>query len=236
MITAQFKCDMSTEIGRGSYGAVFLGLDRHSGQQVAVKRIENDDEGGFYMSIVEKEISILKELPKHEHIVEFLSFYKDEEYLYFITEYCNGLDLATYLLRHQPNMKLQLQILRDCASALNFMHNEHHIIHRDVKPTNVLVRDDDGHITVKLSDFAFARVFQQTEECEFLNSGFGHGSLSYMAPELFDGVGGHYTTAIDVFSMGLVYLSVIGYSQVLDNICKYTTKIICSTNKLGLFQ
>lgn len=139
------------KIGEGTYGVVYKGRNKKTGQIVAMKkiRLESEDEGVPSTAI--REISLLKEL-RHENIVLLEDVLMEETRLYLIFEYLS-MDLKKYLdsLGSGNFMKPELvkSYLQQITEAILFCH-QRRVLHRDLKPQNLLI-DKNGTIKVSCS-------------------------------------------------------------------------------------
>ena len=167
-------------LGRGSFGIVYLAEHIHDGSQAAVKLLQlqltrYEDLKGF---LTEARTMRLH----HPNIVTLLDFGLSHENIpYLVMEYATGGSLRS---RHPSGTPLPLftisSYLAQLSSALQYAH-DHHVIHRDIKPQNILLRADD---TLLLSDFGMAEVMEQSN----LVSRPGLvGTPAYMAPEQSQG-------------------------------------------------
>ena len=124
-------------------------------------------------------------------------------------KYCNIYSIGNlndYNKSHSLGLEEKVQICRQCAIAIAFLHNmEPSIIHRDIKPGNILFKRVDQMDTVKIGDFGLAQSTDKT----FMST-FG-GSFHYIAPEMWptDGERLQYTKAVDAYALGVVYFHVI---------------------------
>ncbi|OWZ13565.1 NEK protein kinase [Phytophthora megakarya] len=126
-------------------------------------------------------------------------------------EYASGGDLGAFLQKQQENtgnlsesaiMRIFIQIVL----ALQYLH-EHRILHRDLKPKNILLDGDD---IVKLTDFGVSKMLQSTFDCAKTVTGTPH----YMAPELLEGSAYDYKS--DVWSLGCVLYELATFSPPFD--------------------
>jgi len=187
-------------IGRGSYSQVFKGYHKDTLEPVAIKKIDL-----FAISKLAEqlkaEIEIMKQVD-HPNILKLYDTITDEndEYLYLILEYCKHGDLAYYIKKRPLNEEYARKYMQQMSSALQHLYARN-IMHRDIKPHNVLLADKD---TVKLSDFGFARIVEENQMIETLC-----GSPLYMAPEICNNM--QYTIKADLWSIGvLLYEMVTG--------------------------
>ncbi|KAF7264078.1 hypothetical protein GWI33_000660 [Rhynchophorus ferrugineus] len=186
------------KIGEGTYGVVYKGRNKKTGELVAMKkiRLENEDEG--IPSTALREMSLLKEL-HHKNIVTLLEVIMDEPRLYLIFEFL-CMDLKKYLDKIETGKlmdpKLVKSYLYQINEAILFCH-QRRIIHRDLKPQNLLISKDG---LIKVADFGLGRTFGipvrvYTHEVV---------TLWYRAPEVLLGAP-RYSCPVDVWSVGCIF-------------------------------
>ena len=152
-----------TEIGKGSFATVFKAI--HKDHEVAIKVIELARLANKKLEWnVKSEINILKRL-RHPNIVELFEVKAVAECIFIVMEYCVLGDLSDYL-KSQPEGRFKEPIckilIRQLASGLVYMQQNYHLIHRDLKPQNLLLtkdplRNDDGGLVLKIADFGFVK-------------------------------------------------------------------------------
>jgi hypothetical protein len=175
-------------------GAVWLAHDTTLGREVAVKRLGLMPGGtGPDLSRAEREARLAARL-NHPHVVHVFDLVTEDEGQWLVMEYVEGQTLAAIVRAEgalPPDRASSL--LGQAADALAAAH-EAGIVHRDVKPSNMLVGPDDE---VKLSDFGIARA---EADPSLTQTGLVTGSPAYLSPEV---ASGHMaTTASDVWSLG----------------------------------
>ncbi len=168
-------------IGRGGMGVVYLALDPILQRLAAIKVLSphlSSDETVIARFINEARIAASLQ---HPNIVTVYEAGQDGDFVFMAMEYVEGQDLAT-LLRERGRLHPDeaIAILKAIASALDYAH-QRGVIHRDVKPSNVLVSRDG---VVKLMDFGIARVIGGERHTK---TGVLVGTPEYMAPELWEG-------------------------------------------------
>ncbi|MEZ6072642.1 MAG: protein kinase [Pirellulales bacterium] len=192
------------ELGRGGLGVVFLAQDPHLGRPVALKLprpealISNDARRRF---LIEGELAASL---SHPGIVPVFEVGTDGAVCYIASQYCNGETLAQWLGRRQKPVPIDAaaRIVRDLAAAVAHAHARG-IIHRDIKPGNVMVeRSDDDQITVKLTDFGTAKLLETDEHVT--RTGVLIGTAAYMAPEQARGLNREIDVRTDVHALGAV--------------------------------
>jgi len=179
------------KIGKGSFSKVYKGYNILTGNIVAIKKIDLDMKP-LMIKRLKMEIEIMKTL-KHKYIVELYDVIYDEYYAYLIMEYSSRGDLANYLKGRPLKEEFAQKFSRQLASAMKYLI-ERQIIHRDIKPQNILVFNKN---TIKLTDFGFARYFDKTTMVETLC-----GSPLYMSPEIIKYK--KYSHKADLWSIGVI--------------------------------
>ena len=192
MIGGRYSLDR--EIGRGGMGAVYLGRDEVLHRQVALKKIGMAP-GGSSPDLLraEREARIAASL-NHPHVIGVFDLVDDDQHQWLVMEYFAGATLSELVRDVGPLDVAELApIAAQVAEGLAAAH-EAGIVHRDVKPSNILVRDDGQ---VKISDFGIARA---QADASLTQTGLVTGSPAYLAPEI--AAGQPATPAVDAWSFG----------------------------------
>ncbi len=186
------------KIGEGTYGVVFKGRNKKTGEIVAMKKIRLESEEEGVPSTAIREISLLREL-QHPNIVNLSDIIMQENRLYLIFEFLT-MDLKKYIDSAIPPKEfMDPQLVKSYTyqilQGMLFCH-QRRVLHRDLKPQNLLI-DKNG--TIKLADFGLARAFGipvrvYTHEVV---------TLWYRAPEILLG-SSKYSCPIDMWSIGCI--------------------------------
>ena len=184
------------EVGRGGMAAVYKAHDTVLERDVAIKLIAPHLawEPKFVDRFLE-EARVVARL-KHPNIVTIYDFGRYEDRPFLVMEFIEGEQLSDLVHRHGALPPAQVAALvTQVASALDYAHR-HGMIHRDIKPQNILL-GPDGHAT--LTDFGLAKVLESTQ---LTQTGAIMGTPAYMSPEQVKGV--TLTHATDIYSLGVV--------------------------------
>jgi tRNA A-37 threonylcarbamoyl transferase component Bud32 len=187
VILRRFRIESA--IGRGGFGTVYRAWDERLQRPVAVKVIESDDAAPRVM----REAQAVARLA-HRNIATLYELSGDDRRAYLVSELIEGETLRVLARRGDLSDRLVGEVGADSAAALAHAHR-HGVVHRDVKPENILVAAGGG---AKLVDFGIARV---AGERTLTGTGDVVGTLAYMAPEQADGQ--RPGPAADVYSLAL---------------------------------
>lgn len=180
-------------IGEGSFGKVYKARRKNTGFTVAMKFITKTNKNMKDLKSLRQEIGILKKL-NHENIILMYDAFETEREFCVVTEYAPG-ELFAILQDDQTLPEATIQtIAKQLVKALHYLHSNR-IIHRDMKPQNVLLATDG---TVKLCDFGFAR--SMSSNTLVLTS--IKGTPLYMSPELVKEL--PYDNTSDLWSLGVI--------------------------------
>jgi hypothetical protein len=172
---------------------VWLARDERSARDVALKVVPREGKAG---SRAEREVEAATRL-RHPRCVRALAFERDDEHVYVAYEYVPGKTLRQALRDGELDDERAVEAAAQLLEALAHAHARG-IVHRDVKPANVMLEDGDG-VSTRLLDFGLA---QLVEADTITAAGDVPGTLAYMAPERLRGA--EATNAADVWAVGLV--------------------------------
>ncbi len=187
------RYELRRRIAQGGMAEVYLAYDRRVRRQVAVKVLYGRDEP--FVRRFEREALAVGAL-SHNHILPLYDFGEQSPWYYLVMPYVDGCTLRDYLFRHkQLPLEEAASFLSQIASALQYAH-DHGVVHRDVKPSNILLRQD-GY--AYLVDFGLAKAMQGGEA--LTSAGAMVGTPEYMAPEQSNGVSDYRS---DIYSLGII--------------------------------
>lgn len=191
-------------LGTGGVGTVYRALDRQTGEHVAIKVLHyKQSENPILRQRIIREFRAASEL-EHPNIVRALAFENDREIDYLVFELVEGGSLGDLLeQRHKFTEAEAIRIITQVGQALEYAHTRG-VIHRDVKPDNILVLPDGR---VKLTDFGLAKTIDAADD-NLTRPASGLGTPQFMAPEQFASA---KTAGVrsDVYSLGVTLYSMI---------------------------
>jgi serine/threonine-protein kinase len=173
------------ELGSGGMSRVFLAKDRTLQRRVVVKVLKEDAAAGVSINRFRREIQLAANL-QHPHIVPLLSSGEVLGTPYFTMPFIDGESLRARLARDgELPVSEAVRILRHVAAALSYAHKQG-VVHRDIKPDNVMLADEFAMVT----DFGVAKAISAstqsdaaTNSGELTGVGFSLGTPAYMSPE-----------------------------------------------------
>ncbi|MBZ0277283.1 MAG: serine/threonine protein kinase [Anaerolineae bacterium] len=201
---------LEERIGQGGMGTVYRGIDTRTSQPVAVKVLLQEILARSGKEAVERfrrEVDALRRLD-HPNIIKLLGTAKDGQNYCIIMEYASGGSLAQVLEKEgRLPLKRVLEIGLDIADALTRAHRME-IIHRDIKPDNVLLTADG---TPRLTDFGVARIKDRTQ---LTQSGYVVGTGSYLSPEACRGQS--LDARADIWAFGVLLYEMLAGRRPFD--------------------
>ncbi|MDK2970260.1 MAG: eukaryotic-like serine/threonine-protein kinase [Candidatus Sumerlaeota bacterium] len=193
-IAARAGFEVEQMLGRGGMGAVLLALDRRLGRRVAIKFLTlTAGQAGYDGDMLQREAEKASRLT-HPNVVQVYSWHQMESLAFFVMEYVEGDTLQQYVQREYRISVIDiLRIMAEAAAGVEAAHKQG-IVHRDIKPPNILIANDGR---VKVADFGLAST--TVEEKRGHPKKIISGTLGFMAPEQARGEG--VTFASDVYSL-----------------------------------
>ena len=191
------KYKLLSQVGKGSYGKVYRAVNRATDATVAVKviRLQDDAEIQDLTAHVRREVDTLRRCDS-AFIVSYLGSHVYRGRLWLLTEFCEGgslLDALTH--QQQPLSEAQVAaVMAGTLCALQHLHQECHMLHRDVKAANLLLMAGGS---LKLADFGVSVQLSNTLSMRSTAIGTPH----WMAPEVIQE--GEYSALADVWSLGI---------------------------------
>lgn len=206
------KVQVDMFLAKGGMAEVYIGTHTTLHRAVAVKFLKADlQEEPELRDRFEREARVIAML-RHPNIVQIFDFDSHQNQPYLVMEYVPGASLGGYLRElHKRNRRLELpqiqNLLKKIADALTYAH-QNNVIHRDVKPANILLTSRTTQVSVDqplpadtepiLTDFGLVRFTQSNTQT---STGTITGTPAYMSPE--QALGEHVDARTDVYSLGI---------------------------------
>lgn len=200
-------------MGKGGFGEVRLAEHRETGKKVALKIFLKSKLSLDEIGLCRHEIDTLK-LCQHPNILRIYDVLENSEHLFIAMELLNGGTLLERLQKNPSYFTEQrvAKIVSQIAIALRYMHNIG-VVHRDIKPDNILFADDKEDSIIKIADFGLATYLTPKETCKDYA-----GTIDYSAPELLMGL--PYDKTVDIWGLGiLTYMLLCGKLPIDSKIC-----------------
>ena len=193
------------KLGEGHFGSVNLVTSKITKKLYAMKEIkENRYESEKQILEIQKEIKLLENL-HHPHVITYFTSFRENGNFYIVTEYINGGSFEDLLKKNISQGKFIEEktiwdLLVQSLSGLLYLHENKKIIHRDIKPDNILL-DLEGR--VKISDFGVSAIKSEEVEEYVKCHGTVAGPIQFMSPEMC--FGGSYDFKSDIYMLGLTF-------------------------------
>jgi serine/threonine protein kinase len=184
----QSKYDIKEELGRGSFGAVHLAIEKGTGKKFAIKKVENCDP-----NTTDPEVGILKKI-KHNYIIQYVeSFHSQDGILCIVMEYADRGTMESGVIGGKANTTEchVWRLLGQLSGALDYLHKlkPAHVLHRDLKPVNILglnvwnTGKNKNEVAWKIADFGIAKLLTMNAQGAYYAQSC-IGTRIYMAPEV----------------------------------------------------
>lgn len=193
-------------LGEGGFAITFIAkdLNRPSHPICVVKKLKNQNSdvtiSERVKQLFENEAKVLEELGNHDRIPRLLAHFEEDNHLYIVQEYINGITFAEAMFDHAPMSEAKVtNVILELLEILSFVHG-HNVIHRDISPSNIIVRKKDSRLV--LIDFgAVKEVVAQKNTSHTLI-----GTPGYIAPEQHRG---KPKFCSDLYSVGIIAIQAL---------------------------
>lgn len=210
-------------LGQGSFGITYLAEHTNLGKKVAIKEFfmkelnSRGEDGSItgmtdgslsqnYCVKFQKEAINLSRLD-HPNIVRVTDSFSENGTSYYVMDYIEGQNLNDYVKSHHVDEAEATSIIKSVADALIYMHEEKHMLHLDLKPGNVMRRNNDGHIF--LIDFGLSKHFSEDGQPE-TSTTIGLGTAGYAPIEQGNKAkNGEFRPTIDVYALGATFYKLL---------------------------
>jgi serine/threonine protein kinase len=208
----------SAEVKKGGFASVFKAKDIKLGTEVALKFFDLSTEHKYDLT---REVKLAAQLD-HPNICKYLDIVEkrsvnvhgQEQVVQIgVMDYINGGTIKEYLEKKPNEFN---EIIKQLLSGLDFLHKKN-IAHRDIKPNNILVKDDGYKATLKICDFGISKNYENDPSS---SKSLQIGSVPYMAPEQLEpvqfGENGAINTKVDIWSFGALVYELLTKKTLID--------------------
>lgn len=189
-------------LGRGGTGSVWLADDITSGEKVALKVINEEYRGKGIDNLLrfKKEADVLQGLD-HPKIAKLREFDFHDKHFFIAMDYVEGIDLDRFCAARKPMAVSDfLPIAKDLCRTLAFIHSNH-VVHGDLKPSNIIVGESGGALSATLLDFGVSSLLLTDRRAVERSL----GSYAFMSPEQFGSLKRGTDSRSDLYSLGIVF-------------------------------
>lgn len=205
------RYQISKLLGSGGFGRTYLAKDTQlpGHPSCVVKQLMPARQDHKFLAVARRlfhtEAEILQMLGKHQQIPELFAYFEDNKEFYLVQEYIAGHTLDEELPPMQivHNQAVVIDILKGVLEVLVFLH-QHRVIHRDIKPTNIIRRAEDNRLV--LIDFGAVKFMQPPNSQETELATVAIGTRGYTPPEQF---AGHPRLCSDIYALGIIGIQAI---------------------------
>ena len=197
---------LGKELGRGTYGSVYLATKRKDGNKVAIKEIPK--RRCRDLNKLRNEVKIMEQL-HHPNVLNLLGHYENTNYMHLALELCEGGEVFELLAEGMTESDAA-NVMYQSLLAIRHCH-DHNVIHRDLKPQNLLLKspvDNFDDAQLKVVDFGASMIYTEALD----RRGGVHevmGTISYMAPEVLMARTKGYSYQCDLWSLGVILFQMI---------------------------
>lgn len=191
--------DKGKLIGRGAYSEVFIGHDKIRNELCAIKVLKRPD--AEHAKLIDREVLVLHML-NHPNIVQIYDIFDTSTKTYVVMEYLAGGELLDMITEndHLPERSAK-HVIREVLQSVHYLHRKG-VVHRDVKPENILCVNRSWPLRVKLTDFGLSSVLQNNAPGNDRVMRSQCGTAYYLAPEIAHNL--EYGKPVDLWACGVV--------------------------------
>ena len=203
-----YTVNILEQLGRGAFGTVYKGFDKAK-SPVAIKQVTKTD--GRKASTEALKFYYLKQKVLHDHVIKVYDVKTWENSMWIVMEHCDLGDLNDYFHKYHRKLdtKKKIDIMMQISRGAAFLHLKD-VVHRDIKPGNILLKSNRVNPVVKLGDFGLSKFLDPDDVTSGMSSNVG--TLWFKAPEFWDRQPDErvrYHRNVDVYAAGLTFAAML---------------------------
>lgn len=189
------------KIGEGGMGQVYLAKNKNINQFVAIKMLHPRFANNAILRDRFRQEAIMLSSLNHPGIVQFLNYVENEQGIFLIMEYVDGMTLEDYINKRTGLIveSKAVPMMNEILDAFAYAHGRG-VVHRDIKPSNILITNEGS---IKVLDFGIAQIISESGE----EGDTKAGSVEYMSPEQTRGQ--HLDIRSDIYSLGVLFYQML---------------------------
>ena len=221
----RFSLSQDRLVGEGGFGKVYLSYDKHLDLEVAIKKsdVKTDERYNLYT-----EFKRISQLPAHANIANYIACFRIKESSltqtdFAVLQYYPLGNLKQLIQSNKLNYDQKLDLIKGILQGLKFLH-DNNIIHRDIKPPNILIakRKYDEIFIPKITDFGISRIVNEFNEKSSIRTEFKMGQNEFTAPELSINKVPNLRPNADLYSAGMLIYFILT-EKMPFNLAQYDT-------------
>lgn len=189
--------ELKRQLGEGGGGEVYLAFRSNETESLAIKLMRKTSGNRKTEARAWRELDILSDL-NLDGVPPIRDYGMAQGRFYIVTAHIEGLTLDDHCRQRNLDRKARVELLAQIADVVQKLH-EHGVMHRDIKPDNIIIRRDGRAVII---DFGIASLFRQEADGSITTPGAPIGTIGFMSPEQAQGETAKFSTRTDVYGLG----------------------------------
>ena len=207
-----YTVDILQQLGHGGFGTVFKGYNEAK-DAIAVKRVVIGNQSEDRKNAIAEAVAFhfLKDNVHNDHVIKVYDVKRWKDSMWIMMDFCDLGDLNKLFIKYYQKIdtNVKLNIMSQIARGVTFLHKKN-IVHRDIKPGNILLKSISGYAIVKLGDFGLSKILDPEDMTSAMSSNVG--TLIFKAPKFWDRKPNDrvkYHCNVNVYAAGLTFAAML---------------------------